>query len=84
MAMTSRGDIHEHLNAVLRRDLTAVDQYFIHILVLRSWHDGETARGIAAVNNADVANAMRVLDPIIATGGRPELRAASFLVAGAA
>ena len=74
--MTRRGDIHDQLNAVVRRDLTAVNQYFFHILVMRAWGDSETARGIVAVNNADVRNAMRVLDHIIATGGRPELCAA--------
>ncbi len=71
--MTRRGDIHDLLNAVLRRDLTAVNQYFFHILVMRAWGDSETARDIVAVNNADVRNAMRVLDHIIATRGRPEL-----------
>ena len=74
--MTHHESLHGQLNAVLRWNLTAVDQYFIHILVLRSWDDGETARDIAAVNNADFPNAMRVLDHIIAMGGRPELCAA--------
>ena len=71
--MTSRGDIHDHLNAVLRWDLTAVNQYFFHILVLRAWGDSDTARAVARVNNADFPNAMRVLDHIVATGGRPVL-----------
>ena len=74
--MMSRGDIHDHLNAVLRWDLTAVDQYFLHIMVWHAWGDGDTARDVARVNNADVANAMRVLDQIVTTGGRPVLDAA--------
>lgn len=64
---------HDRLNAVLRWDLTAVNQYFLHIMVLHAWGDGETARDIARVNNADVANTMRVLEHIVAAGGRPEL-----------
>lgn len=71
--MTERNALHDRLNAVLRWDLTAVNQYFLHIMVLHAWGDGETARDIAKVNNADVANAMRVLDHIVAAGGRPAL-----------
>jgi bacterioferritin (cytochrome b1) len=73
VAMTDRETLHDQLNAVLRWDLTVVNQYFFHILVLRAWGDGETARDMAMVNNADVANAMRVLDHVIAAGETPAL-----------
>ncbi len=74
--MTHHENLHHQLNTVLRWDLTAVDQYFLHIMVWHAWGDGDTARDVARVNNADVANAMRVLDQIVTTGGRPVLDAA--------
>ena len=35
----------ESLNDVLRWEMTAVDQQFIHVLALRQWGDDETAAG---------------------------------------
>jgi bacterioferritin (cytochrome b1) len=65
-----------HLNAALRGELTAVSQYFIHILVLRAWGDPESARGLEPVNDADFPNAMRIVDHVLAGKALPELCAA--------
>jgi bacterioferritin len=64
------------LNAVLRGEFTAVNQYFLHILALRSWGDVEAARELEPVNNADFPNAMRIVDHLLALGALPELCAA--------
>lgn len=61
------------LNEVLRGELTAVNQYFSHILVLCALGDAETAAAIEPVNNADFPNAMRMIDHLIAQGEQPEL-----------
>jgi bacterioferritin (cytochrome b1) len=53
------------VNQLLRCQLDAVHQQFIHILTLRAWDDGDTASRIAEVDNADFRNAMRIIDYLV-------------------
>lgn len=76
-ANRSAQSVARHLNAVLRSELTAVNQYFSHILVLRARGDVQTAAALEPVNNADFPNAMRVIDHLIARGEHLELCSAS-------
>ena len=48
------------LDAVLAWQLAAVEQHFIHILTLKAWGDEEIARAIAAVDEVDLSNALRL------------------------
>jgi bacterioferritin (cytochrome b1) len=66
-------DIARHLNSVLRLQLTAVQQHFIHVLILKAWGDEETAAGITAIDNVDLPNAMRIVDFIVSGGALPRL-----------
>ncbi len=66
-------DILHHLNAVLRVQLTAVQQHFIHVLTLKAWGDEATANGITAIDEIDLPNAMRIADLIVSIGAVPEL-----------
>ena len=57
----------ESLNDVLRCEMTAVNQQFIHVLALREWGDDETAERIMQVDFVDFPNAMRIIDYLVET-----------------
>ncbi len=56
------------LNNVLRCEMTAVNQQFIHVLALRAWGDDETAARIMQVDEVDFPNAMRIMDYLVEKG----------------
>lgn len=66
------------LNAMLRVELTAVHQQFIHILALRVWKEDAIAERIAEVDRVDFPVAMRVLDTMVSRGVDPNPGPASF------
>ena len=55
------------LTDVLRCEMTAVNQQFIHFLALREWGDDETAERIMRVDRVDFPNAMRIIDYLVET-----------------
>ena len=55
------------LNDVLRWEMTAVNQQFIHVLALREWGDDEIAERIMEVDLVDFPNAMRIIDYLVET-----------------
>ena len=57
----------DSLNDVLRCEMTAVNQQFIHVLALREWGDDETAERIMQVDFVDFPNAMRIIDYLVET-----------------
>lgn len=58
----------ESLNKILRCEMTAVNQQFIHVLALRDWGFVETAERIMEVDYVDFPNAMRIIDHLVQTG----------------
>lgn len=52
---------------VLRCELTAVHQQFVHVLALRDWGEDETAARIMQVDCVDFPNAMRIIDYLVET-----------------
>ena len=50
---------------LLRCELTAVNQQFIHVLALRDWGYTEVAERIMAVDYVDFPNAMRIIDYLV-------------------
>ena len=57
----------DSLNGVLRCEMTAVHQQFIHVLALRQWGDHETAARIMEVDKIDFPNAMQIIDYLVET-----------------
>ncbi|HVJ40773.1 MAG TPA: hypothetical protein VM639_04720 [Dongiaceae bacterium] len=57
------------LNALLRLELTVVNQQFIHILALRQRGDEMRASRIYAVDRIDFPNALAIIDHLVAVGG---------------
>ena len=68
----------ESLNKILRCEMTAVNQQFIHVLALRDWGFTETAERIMAVDYIDFPNAMRIIDHLVRTGAPIVLAADHF------
>jgi bacterioferritin (cytochrome b1) len=56
------------LNRLLRCELTAVNQQFIHVLALRDWGYTDTAERIMKVDYVDFPNAMRIIDYLVESG----------------
>jgi hypothetical protein len=52
---------------VLRCELTAVHQQFVHVLALRDWGEDETAARIMQVDCVDFPNAMQIIDHLVET-----------------
>ena len=69
----------ESLLRILRCELAAINQQFMHILALREWGETEAAARITQVDNADFPNAMRIIDYLIGTGTRIRLEAGDFV-----
>ena len=57
----------DSLNDLLRCELTAVHQQFIHFLALREWGDDEIADRILKTDMIDFPNAMRMIDYLVET-----------------
>ncbi len=56
---------HESLTRLLRCELTAVNQQFIHVLALRDWGYTEVAERIMAVDYVDFPNVMGIIDYLV-------------------
>ncbi len=74
--MTNRTLDHatrRRLEAILRVELEAVQQHFIHVLMLKAWGDDDLAAAITAVDEVDLPNAMRLVDLLVEDGAAPAL-----------
>jgi hypothetical protein len=63
------------LNALLRAEMTAVNQQFIHILALRRLGDLRRADRLYEVDRIDFPNVLRIIDHLVAAGRTVELGA---------
>jgi bacterioferritin (cytochrome b1) len=64
-----------HLRDLLRVELTAVNQQFIHILALRRSGDAARAARIYEIDRIDFPNVMRIIDHLIRQHGQLHLAA---------
>ena len=66
-------DVLCSLNRVLGLQLAAVQQHFIHVLMLRAWNEEAVADRITSIDAVDLPNAMRIVDHVVSTGYLPTL-----------
>ena len=68
----------ESLNRLLRCEMTAVHQQFIHVLVLRDWGETESAERIMKVDRVDFPNAMKIIDYLVSVKAPINLHGTDF------
>ena len=71
-----------NLNRVLGLQLAAVQQHFIHVLMLRAWNEEAVADRITSIDAVDLPNAMRIVNHVVSTGHLPALASDRRTLAG--
>ena len=75
-------DVLRSLNRVLGLQLAAVQQHFIHVLMLRAWNEEAISDRITSIDAVDLPNAMRIVDHVVSTGHLPTLASDHRTLAG--
>ena len=74
--------IIHHLQAQLRNELTATNQYFLHYRILQHWGFGRLARREYEESIGEMKHADKLIDRILMLNGLPNLQALHKLMIG--